>query len=125
MTGCISSHIASSHFAANILHKSFFLPYIGLVINILKFLRLMKKVIALLVASALTVLAVVVFVKNSRDIESELFSANVEALVRSESGDFGPMCSKTGTSGSYYMKLCSSCRSFDYYEMDVVAYCHN
>lgn len=103
----------------------FFLLYIVRVTNILELLRLMKKLIALLAASALTVSAAVVFVKNGRNNESELFSANVEALVRSESGGFGPMCSKTGTSGSYYMKLRSSCRSFGYYDMDVVAYCHN
>lgn len=85
----------------------------------------MKKLIALLAASALTVSAAVVFVKNGRNNESELFSANVEASVRSESGGFGPMCSKTGTSGKYYMKLCPSCTSFGYYEMDIVAFCQN
>ena len=51
---------------------------------------------------------------------------NVEALSRSEGGSFGPMCSKTGAYGSYYMKSCRNCDGpYGYYAMDEVAFCNN
>lgn len=54
-----------------------------------------------------------------------MFNANVEALARAEGGGSSTMCSQTGNSGSYYMKLCSRCKgSFGYYAIDSVAYCH-
>ena len=49
--------------------------------------------------------------------------ANLEALSQSE-GYLGPMCSKTRTPGTFYMKDCDHCDSpFGYYAMDIVAYC--
>jgi len=61
-----------------------------------------------------------------RSSPSALIYQNIEALSYEESGMFGPMCSKTGTPGKYYMKWCSNCSgSFGHYDMDVVAYCVN
>lgn len=49
---------------------------------------------------------------------------NIEALARSESDGFGPMCSQTGNPGTYTMKWCKNCSgSFGKYDMDVVAFC--
>ncbi|MBO5194013.1 MAG: hypothetical protein J6B62_03875 [Bacteroidales bacterium] len=78
---------------------------------------------AVLVAAAVSVF---VYVKNENYSMNELFNANVEVLARSESGGFGPQCSKTGSSGTNRMKLCSDCNGpFGDYAMDVVAYCQN
>ncbi len=83
----------------------------------------------LLAAGAVLVAATVsafVYVKNESNSMDELFDANVEALTRSESGGFGPMCSQTGNSGEHFIKLCSNCEGkSDYYALDRVAYCPN
>ena len=54
-----------------------------------------------------------------------IFEANVEALTRNEGGGFGPMCSQTGKSGNYRMKLCTDCDGpMGDYAMDYVAFCN-
>mgnify|MGYP003554743139 FL=1 len=64
-----------------------------------------------------------VSVDNYRNT-NELVDANVEVLARTESGGFGPMCSQTGMSGTYRMKLCSNCNGkFGDYALDSFAYC--
>ena len=60
--------------------------------------------------------------KKNSDLNA-LFEANVEALTRAESGS-GQMCSQTGRTGNYYMRLCSDCSlPRGYYAMDSVAFC--
>ena len=50
---------------------------------------------------------------------------NVEALADNPPCGLGPMCSKTGNPGTYYMKRCNNCSgSFGLYAMDVVAFCN-
>ena len=57
--------------------------------------------------------------------EDPIFEANVEALTRNEGGGFGPMCSQTGKSGNYRMKLCTDCDGLmGDYAMDYVAFCN-
>lgn len=55
----------------------------------------------------------------------DLFQENLEVLADGEGWPgFGPMCSQTGTPGTYIMKLCSSCSGgMGYYAMDYVAFC--
>ena len=85
----------------------------------------MKKIYALIAAVVVLAAASVAIIVNAGKPDS-FFEANVEALADVESGGFGPMCSKTGTSGTYTMKLCSNCSgSFGHYAMDVVAFCQN
>ncbi|MCM1502788.1 MAG: hypothetical protein NC115_09015 [Bacteroidales bacterium] len=83
----------------------------------------MKKVyafITVLLLSTATIVALTAKVNDSDDI----LKANAKALAET-AGNMGPMCSKTGTRGSHYMKLCSTCASFGNYEMDVVAFCRS
>jgi len=76
-----------------------------------------------LIAAVLLVAATVTSVKALKE-STLLFEANVEALADGEDWTFGPMCSKTGTPGNYYMKYCKNCRgSYGKYAMDVVAFC--
>ena len=84
----------------------------------------MKKkafILAVVVLCALSSVLLICSVK----IGQSLFEENVDALVSDEGGSiFGPMCSQTGNSGVYYMKLCSNCAgSFGHYAMDRVAFC--
>ena len=82
----------------------------------------MKK-IYLLAASCLLLLAGAVYATSQLKNDS-LFNANVEALADVEAGGFGVMCSKSSTSGTYYMKKSKDCNGpFGYYAMDIVAYC--
>lgn len=51
---------------------------------------------------------------------------NVDYIVKDDFGTFGPMCSQTGKSGSFRMKLCCNCPGLiGSYAMDSVAYCNN
>lgn len=82
-----------------------------------------KQIIISVAAFAIIVIACLGVIMTSRN-SGDLVNANIEALSRGEGGLFGPMCSKSGTSGNYYMKLCSQCKgSFGHYAMDVVAFC--
>ena len=82
----------------------------------------MKKI--LISFAALAVSAAAIIAVNANNRMDEQFEANVGALARGESGGFGPMCSQTGNSGTYYMKLCNNCNgSFGHYALDQVAYC--
>lgn len=66
-----------------------------------------------------------VFVKEVAQAKDADLQTMVEAVDHVQSS-FGPMCSKTGRPGLYYMKICTDCRgSFGKYEMDIVAFCTN
>ena len=78
-------------------------------------------IIVAIVAMGATAVTYVVIKRNNNTILNQ----NVEALMDSE-GMYGAMCSKTGTSGTYRMKLCKNCTGlFGYYSMDVIAFCLN
>ena len=78
-------------------------------------------IIVAIVAMGATAVTSVVIKRNNNTILNQ----NVEALMDSE-GMYGAMCSKTGTSGTYRMKLCKNCTGlFGYYSMDVIAFCLN
>ncbi len=84
----------------------------------------MKKFYYYLAGAIVLVASAVVFVHSRKSVD--FIDANVEALAETEAGGFGPMCSKTGSSGTYRMKLCSDCSgSWGNYAMDVVAFCRN
>ena len=85
-----------------------------------------KTVITISVVAAMAVAAVCIFCTVKAN-ENPFLNANVEALARTESGGFGPMCSQTGKAGNYRMKLCSNNCSGGYglYQMDAVAFCNN
>lgn len=85
----------------------------------------MKKITALVLSAIILVSATSVLLYSIHSSNEDLFSSNVEALAETEGGSiFGPMCSKTGQSGNYRMKLCSKCNGqFGNYDMDFVAYC--
>lgn len=84
----------------------------------------MKKIYALLSAVVLAAASIAATVSaNSSD---SLFNANVEALADTEAGGFGPMCSKTGLSGDYYVKKCTDCNGpAAKYDISVSAFCPN
>lgn len=82
----------------------------------------MKKIVITITALIIAATGIILTCSNNR--LNELSEANVEALATTESL-FGPMCSKTGTSGNYIMKYCPSCTGFDRYALDVVAFCPN
>lgn len=83
----------------------------------------MKKKLFTISAVLIVILAVWVLKNSNYYKKYECLSVNVDALSRSESG-FGAMCSQTGSSGSYRMKLCNNCGgSFGLYAMDAVAFC--
>ena len=51
---------------------------------------------------------------------------NVDYIVKDGFETIGSMCSQTGKSGSFRMKLCSNCSGLiGSYAMDSVAYCNN
>ena len=85
----------------------------------------MKKVVLLAAATVVLAAAAAVAIHANRQA-NPVFEANVEALTRQEGGLFGPMCTQTGTPGSYRMKRCSDCDGmFGDYALDVVAWCIN
>lgn len=84
----------------------------------------MKRAFVVFVAVVVCAFASVTIIKMNSNANFSVFESNVEALARSEISGSGTMCSQTGKEGSYYMKRCSSCRGFDYYAMDRVAYCN-
>ena len=71
-----------------------------------------------IVLASFCALMIVIGMNNQSFLET-----NVEVLARSEGGGFGPMCSQTGTQGTYNLKKCSECTNFGKYAMDRVAYC--
>lgn len=81
-----------------------------------------KTYLSIAAAIAALFASVLIMSKSMHLNENVLFSENVEALASGE-GILGPMCSKTAATGSYYMKLCTSCTSYGHYAMDVVAFC--
>ena len=82
-----------------------------------------KTIITISVVAVMAVAAVCVFCTVKAN-ENPFLNANVEALARTESGGFGPMCSQTGKAGDYYMGYCPHCDRFGYYAMDRVAFCN-
>lgn len=100
---------------------------INRLVILLKILSMKIKSILFAVISASIICALIISFNVSIDDyrnTNELFDANVEVLARTEIGGFGPMCSQTGVSGTYRMKLCSNCNgTFGDYAMDSVAYC--
>ena len=89
---------------------------------------MIKKSLLIAAGAAFAAIAVSVFVyvNNGKNEMDDLFYANVEALADDEGGGFGPMCSQSGTPGTYRMKLCSHCKgSMGNFAMDYVAFCVN
>ena len=77
--------------------------------------------VAVFMAASVSVFA---YISSERDAMYNLFNANVEALANSEIGGSGVMCSQTGKSGDFCMKLCSNCDGkMGRYAMDAVAFC--
>lgn len=83
----------------------------------------MKKVVFICACVAAVITLCAICFNRASSLEG-LAKANVEALADSNPISFGPMCSKTGVSGTYYMKRCGKCNlGFGHYAMDVVAFC--
>ena len=83
----------------------------------------MKKSVITFVSIAIVAIGISALIL-AKDSSKSLFKVNVEALADSNPISFGPMCSKTGVSGTYYMKRCGKCNlGFGHYAMDVVAFC--
>ncbi len=85
----------------------------------------MKKLIIIAAAVAAVAAGGAVALRAIVSQSDPIFEANVEALTRNEGGGFGPMCSQTGKSGNYRMKLCTDCDGpMGDYAMDYVAFCN-